>query len=124
MNRLTARSKNGEAYYPVCIEACDGEPQDCGNCDIDKDICDRLAAYEDTGLEPGEIPHWISVSVPPKAEGWYLVAIKCDTEYHVEQDFYATDIAKEHGHEPGFCKARHFHITHWMPLPAAPKEEK
>jgi hypothetical protein len=56
MNRLTARSKNREAYYPVCVEACDGEPQDCGNCDIDKDICDRLAAYEDTGLEPDEIP--------------------------------------------------------------------
>jgi hypothetical protein len=55
MNRLTARSKNGEAYYPVCIEACDGEPQDCGNCDIDKDICDRLAAYEDTGLTPERI---------------------------------------------------------------------
>jgi hypothetical protein len=55
MNRLTARSKNREAYYPVCIEACDGDLQDCGNCDIDKDICDRLAAYEDSQMTPEEV---------------------------------------------------------------------
>ena len=53
MNRLTARDeRTGNAYFPNCFEGCDGV---CGECDHDTDFCERLAAYEDTGLTPDQI---------------------------------------------------------------------
>ena len=53
MERLTRRSDAGHAYYPRCFE----EPcnRRCEDCLFDETICKRLAAYEDTGLEPEEI---------------------------------------------------------------------
>lgn len=54
MNRLTARDeRTGNAYFPNCFEGCDGV---CGKCDHETDFCERLAAYEDTGLDPEDIP--------------------------------------------------------------------
>ena len=44
MERLTRRSADGRACF---------KPHLYGQ--MNKDVCDRLAAYEDTGLEPGEI---------------------------------------------------------------------
>ena len=114
MERLTAYDADDYAYVK-------------GGKVINKKVAEailRLAAYEDTGLEPDEIPHWIPVSEPPKAEGWYFVAIKNNGKYRVEQDLYAIELADAHGRKHGFCKAEHRNITHWQPLPAAPKEEK
>lgn len=53
MERLTRRSDTGHAYYPRCFE----EPcnRRCEDCLFDETICKRLAAYEDTGLEPEEV---------------------------------------------------------------------
>lgn len=53
MGRLTRRSDTGHAYYPRCFE----EPcnRRCEDCLFDETICKRLAAYEDTGLEPEEV---------------------------------------------------------------------
>lgn len=53
MERLTKRSATGHAYYPRCFE----EPcnRRCEDCLFDETICKRLAAYEDTGLEPEEV---------------------------------------------------------------------
>lgn len=53
MERLTRRSDTGNAYYPRCFE----EPcnRRCEDCLFDETICKRLAAYEDTGLEPEEV---------------------------------------------------------------------
>lgn len=53
MERLTRRSDTGHAYYPRCFE----EPcnRRCEDCLFDVTICKRLAAYEDTGLEPEEV---------------------------------------------------------------------
>lgn len=52
MERLTHRLGNGEL-------TCNMAKDDCrkmgGDCQIDSKILDRLAAYEDTGLEPEEI---------------------------------------------------------------------
>jgi len=59
MERLTERDKNGtymaaccgsECKYNYCCEA--GGFSECRGMD---DIIDRLAAYEETGLEPEEI---------------------------------------------------------------------
>lgn len=56
MERLTRRSVTGHAYYPRCFEApCDGDGCKIRDCLFDNTICERLAAYEDTGLEPEEV---------------------------------------------------------------------
>ena len=56
MERLTRRSDAGHAYYPRCFEApCDGDGCKIRDCLFDNTICERLAAYEDTGLTPEEV---------------------------------------------------------------------
>ena len=58
MERLT--EWNGEqpshAYYPSCFKApCYGDGCKINDCLFETAVCDRLAAYEDTGLTPEEI---------------------------------------------------------------------
>lgn len=56
MERLTRRSDTGHAYYPRCFEEpCGGDGCKIKDCLFDNTICERLAAYEDTGLEPEEV---------------------------------------------------------------------
>ena len=53
MERLTRRSDAGHAYYPHCFEGpCNRR---CEECLFDETICERLAAYEDSGREPEEV---------------------------------------------------------------------
>ena len=53
MERLTRRSDTGHAYYPRCFEEpCNGNGCKFKDCPFDETICERLAAYEDTGLTP------------------------------------------------------------------------
>ena len=74
--------------------------------------------------------NWISVKDRlPEKEGWYHVAI-LDTKTgraRVEQDLYAIEIAKRHGHPEGFCKDGRWDgrevVTHWRHFPEPPKEE-
>ena len=56
MERLTQRSNFGTAYYPRCFEEpCIGDGCKIKDCLFDNTICERLAAYEDTGLTPAEV---------------------------------------------------------------------
>lgn len=56
MERLTRRSDTGHAYYPRCFEEpCGGDGCKIKDCLLDDIICDRLAAYEDTGMEPESV---------------------------------------------------------------------
>lgn len=56
MKRLTQRSNFGTAYYPRCFEEpCIGDGCKIKDCLFDNTICERLAAYEDTGLTPEEV---------------------------------------------------------------------
>ena len=56
MKRLTQRSNFGTAYYPRCFEEpCIGDGCKIKDCLFDNTICERLAAYEDTGLMPAEV---------------------------------------------------------------------
>ena len=59
MERLTAYNSvnhKNVAYYPVCFQyPCNGFGCKIDGCKLDYEICQRLAAYEDTGLEPEEI---------------------------------------------------------------------
>lgn len=65
MERLT--QKSGEMVWlkkgEFCLEPCE-VMSDCNAGDIRK-ILVRLAAYEDTGLEPGDIANWIYRSINP-----------------------------------------------------------
>lgn len=55
MERLT-KWENGHAYYPRCFEnPCCGGGCVTRDCPFETAICERLAAYEDTGFSPEEI---------------------------------------------------------------------
>ena len=53
MERYTEKHYGENGYYLVCSGNC--ETLNCGDCGILDKIVDRLAAYEDTGLEPEEV---------------------------------------------------------------------
>ena len=56
MERMTERSESGHAYYPQCFkEPCYGSGCKIKDCPFETEVCDRLAAYEDTGLTPEEV---------------------------------------------------------------------
>ena len=58
MERLTKwnESSHKHAYYPRCFEEpCYGGGCKIKDCPFETAVCDRLAAYEDTGLTPEEI---------------------------------------------------------------------
>lgn len=55
MERLT-KWENGHAYYPRCFEKpCYGGGCVTRDCPFETAICERLAAYEDTGLTPERV---------------------------------------------------------------------
>lgn len=55
MERLTKR-ENGHVHYPRCFEEpCGGMGCRTEDCEVKVEIRERLAAYEDTGLEPEEV---------------------------------------------------------------------
>ena len=58
MERLTEwnESSHKHAYYPRCLEEpCYGSGCKLKDCPFETAACERLAAYEDTGLEPEEV---------------------------------------------------------------------
>ena len=58
MERLTEWSElsHKHAYYPRCFEdPCYGSGCKIKDCPFETAVCERLAAYEDTGLEPETI---------------------------------------------------------------------
>ena len=56
MSRLTARDEHGNAYYPRCFkESCNSGGCTKNMCDFAVEVCDKLAAYEDTGIDPEQL---------------------------------------------------------------------
>lgn len=58
MERLTEwdKSSHKHAYYPRCFEEpCYGSGCKIKDCPFETEVCERLASYEDTGLEPEAI---------------------------------------------------------------------
>ena len=58
MERLTKWNESSykHAYYPRCFkEPCYGRGCKIKDCPFETAVCERLAAYEDTGLTPEEI---------------------------------------------------------------------
>ena len=77
MERLTRRSDTGHAYYPRCFEdPCNGNGCKFKDCLFDERTCERLAAYEDTGLTPERCAEFARAD----AEGRYIVMRDAEQE--------------------------------------------
>ena len=86
---------------------------------VTQEVIDRLAAYEDTGFTPAEVQQmrWIPVEerIPRPEENPVLV-----------YDYSGVSMAW-HTKAMGWSYKTGLpcvEVTHWMPLPKAPKEEK
>lgn len=117
MERYTKKHYDEKGHYLICSGAC--ETLNCGDCGILDKIVDRLAAYEDTGLTPEEVQkmQWIPVEerLPEPTENPVLV-----------HDYSGVSVAW-HSQAMGWVYKTGFacvDVTHWMPLPQPPKEEK
>lgn len=121
MKRLTGRAPDGTAYL-----------YNMGGTNA---AIDRLAAYEDTGLEPEGIStrRWIPVMERvPEENGRYLVRYKRDivldyTEVHddevrIMRFFVGTGWCYPFLCQPELRAAEQQTVTHWMPLPILPSE--
>lgn len=103
---------------------------------VTQEIIDRLAAYEDTGFTPEEVQQmrWIPVEERlPEEQGQYIVVVdgKVTTDFYwVCEDIkwwlsynegfnalYIDPYSSKLKREPPYPR-----VTHWMPLPEAPKE--
>ena len=135
MERLTNRTHDGHAYL---VNVKDDEQEvECKSENTAQCILDsweRLADYEDTGLMPEEIvalkerTRWIPVSerLPNMCGFKCLVCAK--NKFEQTDVFTAFTGYMEHG-KLEFHSCEHPYddlsaceITHWMPLPEAPKE--
>ena len=116
----TASCKYGRSPYPV----------------VTQEVIDRLAAYEDTGFTPEEVEQmrWIPVEERlPEEEGTYAVCVDGEVKWDAYCMFggkgrwlcydgrlnvlYIDPYSSEPTREPPYPR-----VTHWMPLPKAPKE--
>lgn len=146
MNRLTARTTNGHAYYPECFKApCNGDGCKKEMCDFSIEICSKLADYEDTGLTPEQIRQidelyaekCRELSEEKKKHEWNVIKYREEDGYlynlpedgqrvlvscngYVEEDeFY-------NGGEDGCYFERNVDVEEgmaWMPLPEPYKTE-
>lgn len=106
--------------------------------EILKNVALRLAAYEDTGFTPEEVQQmrWIPVEERlPEEEGVYSVCVDGEVKWDAYCMFegverwlcydgrlnalYIDPYSSKLTREPPYPR-----VTHWMPLPSPPKEEK
>jgi hypothetical protein len=106
-------SKVCEDYSPVCDE---WQPHDCGKCYTSdcriSEIADYLIANGVT------VQRWISVSEPPKENGYYLCyvltsAVGDKVKYEQMPLYWEDDIWLYRHNSYRMCR----NVTHWMPLP-------
>ena len=99
---------------------------------VTQEIIDRLAAYEDTGLAPVEVQQmrWIPVEERLPEENVTVLAFNADphAEKYVLARYrtvvylgcYWCQFDQEYDSWCASC----WKVTHWMPLPQPPKEER
>ena len=79
MERMTEWNdeQTRHAYYPRCFEEpCYGGGCKIKDCPFETEVCDRLAAYEDTGLTPERCAEFARAD----AEGRYIVMRDAEQE--------------------------------------------
>lgn len=127
MKRLTKKIDNGR------FVTTDAEARSYGETDPEDgffynyftgEAVDKLAAYEDTGLEPAAIeellaavPKWISVEERLPDVAKKVLTYNGD---FVSENWLCT-VASKVGRINVWAYSDGF-VTHWMPLPKAPKE--
>ena len=116
-----------------CRQVCEEQEENgCKGCPIELAF-DRLAAYEDTGLAPVEVQQmrWIPVEERlPEKHSEYIVCA-CDEGEPIDERIWGnTVVVCADYYDGGFTWYEGNTeydisdiVTHWMPLPAAPKEE-
>jgi len=62
MERLTEKHYLGTDHYMKCSGSCNVD-MDCIDCPSFDCLVERLAAYEDTGLTPGDIKELLDMAV-------------------------------------------------------------
>ena len=68
------------------------------------------------------VPKWIPVSEPPKQKGKYWCNIRC---FHKRDEFYQDKLYFDGDcWTPADDDIAIERVTHWMPLPEQPKEDK
>ncbi|HVI42550.1 MAG TPA: DUF551 domain-containing protein, partial [Anaerovoracaceae bacterium] len=89
-----------------------------------QEVCDRLAAYEDSELMPEDIPILITgmKKLADRASRWIPVSERLPEKSQNCLCFF-NDGSMAIGWSNGEPYKFHPDVTHWMPLPAAPKEE-
>ena len=105
----TALCKYGSSPFPI----------------VTQEIIDRLAAYEDTGLTPEEVRQmrWIPVEERlPEQENTQVLMTDGECHYISSRNNMVRFLDCEGIFIPGKAGAG-VKVTHWMPLPSAPKEE-
>lgn len=133
MERLTGRNEMGGAYYPKCFkEPClgMGECVDM-NCEQQYDVCEKLAAYEDTGLTPQEITDgklltgWIPVVEKlPEEPSAGLTEMEDLQEYIVMIDGAELPTVLSYaGNSEWYRDGNFYKVLAWMPLPERPEAE-
>ena len=109
-----------------CRQVCEEQEENgCKGCPIALAF-DRLAAYEDTGLTPEEIQQmrWISVEERlPEQENTQVLMTDGECHYISSRNNMVRFLDCEGIFIPGKAGAG-VKVTHWMPLPSPPKEEK
>ena len=89
MNRLTKRAKNGLAYIDIPLNQSSvlDTNENIVEC-YTGFIADRLAAYEDTGLEPEEIKSFIWNKTKEQIENGYRYyeLIRKDSIYKISEE--------------------------------------
>lgn len=104
---------------------------------VTQEIIDRLAAYEDTALTPEEVQtmRWIPVEERLPEKRKTVLALRDVSGYKNSRrpspvmvacldDWGASQFWMEYDCETRECEEIECGVTHWMPLPKAPKEEK
>lgn len=106
-----------------CRQVCEEQEYGCKGCPIALAF-DRLAAYEDTGLAPVEVQQmrWIPVEERlPEQENTQVLMTDGECHYISSRNNMVRFLDCEGIFIPGKAGAG-VKVTHWMPLPKAPKE--
>lgn len=95
-------------------------------------LCFRTLLKDALEQLEAQVSKWISVDDPPKKGGRYLILFEdghcCDAEFDEDIDFdsqFGEWVAIYHPETLGYLYSEwrgYQEVTHWMPLPPAPKE--